>query len=218
MMKTANINIITATTTTIGSIWSANITGIRAFMSAMRIAIFRPLPVCRILRYVLLTHGVLTWSKPQCAASLGRTQCNWGEWLFTLLKINMNRSTCSCTIFYLLPCLYSVLFSRFTLAFYIDISQLSQGYRHRLIIYFGLKHQQQITYTAYKAKYCIWSSYTVIKIVYTQQTLSMGPINISLRTLTIICDYLRCRVTTIRLHWINSDIKQIYPLRFISIV
>ena len=49
-----------------------------------------------------------------------------------------------------------------------------------------------------------------------QQTLSMGPINISLRTLTISCDYLRCRVITIRLHWINSDIKQICPLRFVS--
>ena len=50
----------------------------------------------------------------------------------------------------------------------------------------------------------------------TQQTLSMGPINISLRTLTISCDYLRCSVITIRLHWINSDIKQICSLRFVS--
>ena len=54
-------------------------------------------------------------------------------------------------------------------------------------------------------------------IPYTQQTLSMGPINISLRTLTISCDYLRCRFITIRLDWINSDIKQNCPLRFISI-
>ena len=42
----------------------------------------------------------------------------------------------------------------------------------------------------------------------------MGPIEISLRTLTISCYYLRCRVVAIRLHWINSDIKQIYSLRF----
>ena len=48
-----------------------------------------------------------------------------------------------------------------------------------------------------------------------QQTLSMGPINISLRTLKISCDYLRCRVITIRLHWINPDIKQIWPLKFV---
>ena len=45
----------------------------------------------------------------------------------------------------------------------------------------------------------------------------MVPINISLRTLTISYDYLRCRVITIRRYWINSDIKQIYPLRFVSI-
>ena len=50
-----------------------------------------------------------------------------------------------------------------------------------------------------------------------QQTLSMGLSNISLQTLTISCDYLRYRVITIHLHWINSDIKQIYPVRFVSI-
>ena len=50
-----------------------------------------------------------------------------------------------------------------------------------------------------------------------QQTLSMNPINISLQTLTISCDYLRCSVITIRLHWNSSDIKQICPLRFVSI-
>ena len=50
-----------------------------------------------------------------------------------------------------------------------------------------------------------------------QQTLSMGPIKISLRTLTISCDYLRCRVIMIRLHWINYDIKHICPLRFVCI-
>ena len=33
-----------------------------------------------------------------------------------------------------------------------------------------------------------------------QQTLSMGRINISLRTLTISCDYLKCCVITMRLH------------------
>ena len=49
----------------------------------------------------------------------------------------------------------------------------------------------------------------------TQQTLSLGAINISLRTITISCDYLRCRVTTIRRHWINSNIKQIYSIRFV---
>ena len=44
----------------------------------------------------------------------------------------------------------------------------------------------------------------------------MGPINISVRTLMISCDYLRCLVITI-FQWINSDIKQICPLRFVSI-
>ena len=32
----------------------------------------------------------------------------------------------------------------------------------------------------------------------------------------ISCDYLRCRVITVRLHWINSDIKQICPLGIVS--
>ena len=50
-----------------------------------------------------------------------------------------------------------------------------------------------------------------------QQTLSMSPINISLRTLTISCDYLRCLVIMIRLHWTNADIKQVCPPRFASI-
>ena len=51
----------------------------------------------------------------------------------------------------------------------------------------------------------------------TQQTLSMGPINILSQTLTISCVYLRCHAITIRLHWIKSDIQQIYQFRFASI-
>ena len=51
--------------------------------------------------------------------------------------------------------------------------------------------------------------------LHTQQTLSMGSINISLQTLTISCDYLQCRVITICLHWIISDIIQIYLFRFV---
>ena len=50
-----------------------------------------------------------------------------------------------------------------------------------------------------------------------QQTLSMGPINISLRARTISCDYLRFCVITIRVHWITSDMKQIFSLGFVSI-
>ena len=50
-----------------------------------------------------------------------------------------------------------------------------------------------------------------------QQTLSMDHINISSQTLTISCNYLRCHVITVRFHGRNSDIKQIYPLRFVSI-
>ena len=38
----------------------------------------------------------------------------------------------------------------------------------------------------------------------TQQTLSMGPINISLRALTISSDYLRCRVVTVHLHCMHQ--------------
>ena len=51
----------------------------------------------------------------------------------------------------------------------------------------------------------------------TQQILSMGPTNISLRTLTISCDYLRDHVVAIRLYGINSDIIQSYPHRYVSI-
>ena len=65
-------------------------------------------------------------------------------------------------------------------------------------------------------KYLISENNFTIRCYMTQQTLSIGPSNISLRTLTVSCDYLRCRVITIRLHWINSDIKQIYQLRFVS--
>ena len=46
--------------------------------------------------------------------------------------------------------------------------------------------------------------------------MSIGPVNISVRTIAISYDYLRYRVITISLHWINSDIKQIYPIRFAS--
>ena len=45
----------------------------------------------------------------------------------------------------------------------------------------------------------------------------MGPINISLRTLTISCDYLRRHVITIHLRWINSYVKQIGPLRLFCV-
>ena len=40
-----------------------------------------------------------------------------------------------------------------------------------------------------------------------QQTLSNGPINISLRTITISCDYLRCRVIALLLHWIRYKFR-----------
>ena len=59
--------------------------------------------------------------------------------------------------------------------------------------------------------------YLMFTCVISQQKLSMGHIIISLRTLTISCDYLRCRVITIHLHWFNSAIKQMYSLRFVSI-
>ena len=70
-----------------------------------------------------------------------------------------------------------------------------------------------------KLKSIIMVSYTsqFLVISVSQQTLSMGLINISLRTLTISCDNLWCRVITIHLHWPHSDIKQIYPVRFVSI-